>query len=181
MNPGLIIILSLSLTAGLLLLHYFHKRKRREGMNDLVCRFSNLGTKYNLRFTGQVLLKNYMMGLDGQNRKLLLLGGIDDRTYRETLIELDNVKAVYYEKQFLTNDNTPGETDPFIAKIILKFHFKENLPSVIIPFYNNEINDVLSIKKMDKKARHWQVMLKKMLHTKKENQTEISPGDVLVT
>ena len=58
---------------------------------------SELGSKFNMSFSSHEVLGNKIMGLDGINKKLLILEQTNDRSH-SYIIDLDEAKAITVKK-----------------------------------------------------------------------------------
>ena len=80
------------------LLIYIDKHSKRKRMNHLMNRFSELGTRYGVNFTSQAILKDEILGIDGVQRKLLILNTTDKNEISHELIDLDELKHCSVKK-----------------------------------------------------------------------------------
>jgi hypothetical protein len=152
-----------------LLLISIHNKHKREAMNNLLKHFSQLGTENNLNFSGQEVLNNCVLGLDGVNRKILVVTR-EDGFYTSFMIDLNEVKSCTVKKLYGTirvGDLKHHKLDQHLEKIVLQFEFNRK-PSVEIVFYNNADNHIYEIQDLEQKARHWEAILSKM-HTPLKN------------
>ena len=81
-----------SVVAICFLLISIHNKHKREAMNNLLKHFSQLGTENNLSFSSQEMLNNCVLGLDGINRKILVVTK-EDNFYGSFIIDLRSKHA----------------------------------------------------------------------------------------
>jgi len=132
-------------------------------MNNLLKHFSQLGTENNLNFSSQEVLNNCILGLDGINRKILVVSREDD-FYSSFMIDLNEVKTCTVKKVYGTikvGDLKNHRLDQYLEKIILQFDL-DRKPSVEIVFYKNHDNHIYETQELEQKARHWEAILSKM-------------------
>src|SRR6478672_107713 len=90
-----------SVVAICLFLISIHNKHKREAMNHLLNQFSRSGTENNLGFSSQEVLNNCVLGLDGVNRKILVVTK-QDHDYTSLIIDLNEVKSCVVKKMFGT-------------------------------------------------------------------------------
>jgi hypothetical protein len=144
----------------LITIHNNHKRKT---MNSILKHFSQLGTENNLSFSSQEVLNHSILGLDGVNRKILVVTK-EDEEYSSFIIDLNKVKNCTVKKVYGTiksGDLKNNKLEQYLEKMVLHFELHGNLP-VEIDFYKNSINHIFETKELENKARHWESILSKM-------------------
>src|SRR5690242_9239984 len=100
-------------------------------MKKLLYRFSQLGTEYNLAFSGQEILSNTLMGLDGLKRKLLVMKQSGENAYDILLIDLQTVKHCSVKKYYgAITDGVLRQNEPkqFLKRLALCIEFQEDIP-----------------------------------------------------
>ena len=75
-----------------------NNKHRQKTTTELLTHFSKLGTENNLSFSSQEILENSIIGLDGIQRKLLILKKIDEDKYDSLLLDLNEVKSCSKKK-----------------------------------------------------------------------------------
>ena len=125
---------------------------------------SELGSKFSLSFSSHEVVGNKIIGLDGINRKLLVLEEADGRS-NSYIIDLDEVRAISVKKIY--NGIKAGELkkrriEEFLKTIHLQFEFKNGNKDAAWPFYENEIDNIYDLRKLERKAKNWQMILSKM-------------------
>jgi len=146
-----------------LLLISIHNKHKREAMNNILKHFSQLGTENNLSFSSQEILNHCVLGLDGMNRKILVVTREDDY-YGSFIIDLREVKNCTVKKIFGTiksGDLKNNKLEQYLEKIVLHFELYRK-PSVEIVFYKNSCNHIYETQELEQKAKHWESILSKM-------------------
>ncbi len=124
------------------------------------------GTKSNLNFSSCEFLKDTLLGLDTANRKLLIIRGIQASKYEEVVVNLDEVKSCSLKKVWGTikaGDLKRRKLEQLLDNISLHFEFGGQKEPVEIPFFQYLQNDISKRSELDKKAKHWGLMLSEML------------------
>jgi hypothetical protein len=146
-----------------LLLISIHNKHNREAMNKLLKNFSQLGTENDLSFSSQEVLKNCVLGLDGVQRKILVV----QREYGfvgSFIIDLREVKNCTVKKIYGTinvGDLKKKKLEQYLEKIVLHFDLNSN-SSVEIVFYKHFENHLLEALELEQKAKNWDAILSKM-------------------
>jgi len=127
--------------------------------------FKVAGTAHNLAFTGQEILRDKAIGLDGPKRKLLIVEE-NAEEYDTRVIYLDDVSACKVKKVYAAinsheyRKNTPEE---YLKSIALEFEFTTGEAPVMVLFYKNTTNSIYEIPELEARAKYWAAMLSKML------------------
>jgi hypothetical protein len=137
-------------------------------MNQLLNRFSELGTAHNLSFSSQEVLNNCIIGLDGINRKLLILTQIDNTLFDDYVVDLDEVKNCTAKKHY--GNIKPGDLknkklETYLERVALHFEFHNGKEPIEVAFYKHIENNVYHLADIEQKAEHWKQILTKMLKT----------------
>lgn len=151
-----------------LLLIGIHKKNKQEAMNKLLNQFNQLATENNLRFSSQEILNHLVLGLDGINRKILVVT-VEDKNYRSFLIDMREVKNCSVKKIFGTikaGDLKHHKLEQYLEKIVLNFELYRE-PPVEILFYRNIVNHIYEMQELEQKAKHWETVLFKMITPQK--------------
>jgi len=145
------------------LLISIHNKHKREAMNNLLKHFSQLGTENNLSFSSQEVLNNCVLGLDGINRKILVVIR-EGELFSSFLIDMNEVKSCTVKKIYGSinvGDLKDHKLEQYLDKIILLFEYNSK-PSVEIVFYKNHHNHIYETQELEQKAKHWEAILSKM-------------------
>jgi hypothetical protein len=152
----------------ILLLITLHNRQKQKAAGRLRQQFSRLGAEHGLSFTAQEATPYGLFGLDGQQRKLLVLDKADDHLFSHILIDLEEVKSCTLQKQY-SPAAKDSKVDDHLNKLVLRFHFNgAALPAEVV-FYDYAGNNVFQLPEQSQKAKHWELILTKMLGTQVRN------------
>jgi hypothetical protein len=161
-NGGFYFLITCLLAAVL----FVRNRQKRKAMKKLLYRFSQLGSEYNLTFSGQEILRDSILGLDGMKRKLLILkkneAAGDDIKY----IDLQNVKHCSVKKYYGTIQAGALKGDAleqYLQRIVLHIEFQVDTPTEI-DFYHHGYEPSSRVREMEIKSGYWGTLLNKMLN-----------------
>jgi len=151
-----------------LILVSINNKHRKKTSTELLNHFSKLGTENNLSFTSQEILENCIIGLDGIQRKLLILKKIDNNEYDPVLLDLNEVrtcskKTIYKRVNIGTSKKEKFENQ--IDKIVLDFDFIDNRQRVQILFFDPIANHVFAMSELEQKAKKWETILSQIANT----------------
>ncbi|RYZ30839.1 MAG: hypothetical protein EOO10_01330 [Chitinophagaceae bacterium] len=146
-------------------LFLYEKRKQQKRKGRLLQHFSHLGSEYAMRFSGQDTLRNCVVGLDGVHSMLLIMTHDEEGNIKgEEVIHLADVKRCELQKHYkhsVHHCRDRNKQDD-LEKIVLLFE-REGRPVVEVPFYHHLQNDHRDVVGMERKAAHWQTILRKMM------------------
>ena len=91
------IILIVVIAVFCMLLVANERKKTRRRVNLLLIRFSQVAIKHNLFVSKQEIINDSIIGLDGKNRKLLVVYQKEADSYGEVIINLEEVKQITVE------------------------------------------------------------------------------------
>lgn len=135
-------------------------------MKQLIDHFSRVGSKYNLAFSSQEILKDCIMGFDGIQRKLLVLSGINKGAFRPYIIDLNEVISCSVKKYYGrigANGLQKRKLEQYLEKMVLHFGFRSKKEPADILFYKQTDNDIIELPELERKAGKWRDILSKML------------------
>lgn len=161
------VMAALFLVGSCRLLLTIYRKEKRKRMNRLLHRFSELGSSYNLTFSSQEILQDCIIGLDGVNRKILVTRSAEDVISHSELIALSEVKSCSVIRQYGTiksGELRVKKLETYLERVALHFEREGNQPSIEIPFYQHRKNGLHELERLEKKARHWEMLLSKMIH-----------------
>lgn len=159
-------ILIASITALVLLLYSIANEQKQKSMKQLSHQLSREGSKHNLSFASQEVLKDYVFGIDGMKRKILLIHKLQDDVYQDEVIDLHEIKTCSVKKIYGSIEGGAlknKKLEQHLTKIVLHFELSNNRQPVELCFYDNIQNSIYQILEMEQKARHWQAVLSKMI------------------
>ena len=76
------------------------KHQKQKRMRQVLQQFSLLGSEYDLSFSSQEVLANCVIGLDGINRKLLVMIRVRMHRCHKAIIHLNEVKKCSLKKVY---------------------------------------------------------------------------------
>jgi len=143
-------------------MHNQHLKKKRQAL--LFC-LNKLAAQHGLSFTSQEALLNKAIGLDGLQRKLLIVEE-NNAQYDWNVIDLEKVENCLVKKVYDRIDAGGLKTkrvEEYLRTIVLQFNFNNNKPSFDFILYENTVNSIYEMPVLENKARKWQAMLSKMI------------------
>ncbi len=154
-----------------LLLHWHKQKQNRRRVHQLLYRFSQLGSKNNLVFSSQELLKESIIGVDGLHRKLLILETSDGEC-NNFVIDLSEVSTCRVKTLYKVFHINPihRNAKQHVEKIVLLFEGQHEATPLEVSFYRDKKNSVRQLPELEQKARDWEVMLSKMLQGPSEKK-----------
>ncbi len=161
------ILISIIISICLILVSINNKH-RKKAVYELLNRFSKLGTENNLSFSSQEILENCIIGLDGVQRKLLILKKIDSDGYDSIILDLNEVKNCSKKKIYRRVNIGTSKKERFenhIDKIVLELDFIDNRQSVQILFFEPITNHILAMSELEQKAKKWERILSQIANT----------------
>lgn len=141
------------------------KKHRKKAREKLLHRFSEFGTANELSFTSQEILNDGIIGLDGLNKKLVVLEK-NEGEYDWCVLNLEEVKACNVRKIYQsTNAGTSKKQvmEEHLEKVVLQFELRDEKPRIDVPFFVFSKNHIYELAELEQKAKHWEVILSKMI------------------
>ena len=159
----MIIVAALVLGIAVTLLLAAPQQKLKRTMDYLIDHFSRLAMEHNLNLSGQQLLRDAVMGMDGMHRKFILVRkrhhGIETM-----ILDLDDIKSCSIKKHYGGISRGSLKTnalDHYLEKINLRL-LLHGKPPLELEFYNRNFNKLKELAPLETKARHWESLLSKM-------------------
>jgi hypothetical protein len=159
------LLIVLTVTGILLILVIMHNNQIKSGRNSMLSFFRDIASVHNLSFTGQEVLRALVIGLDGPNRKLVIVEE-KNQTYDPLIIDLGEVIACRIKKVYTaihSNDYKRNRPEDYLKSIALELDLKSRKTPVVVFFYRNEHNSIHEIRELETRVRNWETMLSKML------------------
>ena len=150
-----------------LILVSINNKHRQKTTTELLNHFSNLGIEKNLSFSSQEILENCIIGLDGIQRKLLILNKINEDKYDSRLLDLNEVKTCFKKKIYRSVNIGTKKKEKFenqIDKIVLAFEFVDDRQPIHILFFEPIMNHILTMSELEQKAKNWETILSQILN-----------------
>lgn len=160
-----------STAAGLrLLLRYVQRQRHRKAA--LLTTISQLGSHHNLSFTGQEVLGQSVIGIDGLKKKLLVLENRGP-VYRWYTINLQEVSSCSVQKTYRPGAGASPlrpAISGYVDRVELLFHCRDRAHPMTVPFYSAERNEPAELPALEARARSWQCFLSKLLPARQEGR-----------
>lgn len=151
-----------TLAAICLLLIFVDRNQKRKQVKERIYRLTELGTEYNLVLSSQELFNDGIIGLDGINRKLLVLKE-SPAGHTNQVVDLNEVKSCSLKKSYGAIYAGNGKSEQYLEAIALQFDFDAEKQPVEIPFYRHIYNPVDQLAEREQRASYWETILSKML------------------
>lgn len=164
-SPFVALLVVLSITIILFVVVFLNNRSKRIKTGKLLRRFSELGTHYNLSFTGQEVLGNRVIGVDGLKGNVLFLEHSDTNPVC-SIIDLTETKSCRVSKlysSFNAGNSSEKCAEGYLHTIALEFDFMKSAHTVALPFYNHASDSIQDAAEMEAKAKNWESVLLKMM------------------
>ena len=161
-------VLILVIISICLILISLNNKDRQKTTTELLTHFSKLGTENNLSFSSQEILHNSIIGLDGIQKKLLILKKNDEDKYDSLVLDLNDMKSCSKRKIYRSVNIGTEKKEKFenqIDKIALAFHFIDNREPIHISFFDPVTNHIFAMQELEQKAKNWETILTKLLNT----------------
>ena len=146
-----------------LLLAVVHSKQKRKAMNELLNYFRQAGTDNDFSFSSEEVLHNSVLGLDGVQRKLLLVTR-EGSIFHSSVIDVNNIRACTVKKYYGTihaGDLRKQVLEHYLERIVLHLEPDGQSPVEIV-FYRHTDNHLFEIPELEQKARNWETFLTKM-------------------
>jgi hypothetical protein len=141
------------------------KIKKRKTMNSLSDRFSRLGSEHNLSFSAQEILKNHVIGLDGINRKLLILNTKKGEATPFVFFDVKQVKNTSVKMHYGTirgGELNKKPLEQYLQTILLHLELEDSDEPVEVLFYDHQQDGLSSVRELEAKARQWETIIAKL-------------------
>ncbi|MEO5946425.1 MAG: hypothetical protein ABIP79_06375 [Chitinophagaceae bacterium] len=166
MSTIIVAIILIAGIAGFCMLLVANERKRtNRSMNLLLIQFSQAAIRHNLFVSKQEIINDSIIGLDGINRKLLVVYKNDDNIYDEVIINLEDVKQITVESVSAimdTGHSKNAKSDQLLEKIVLRFLFNSEKAAYDFPFYTYK-DSIYQLQELQQKAIQWEASFKPLL------------------
>lgn len=126
---------------------------------------TQLGSTYNLTFSRQEILKDFMLGLDDMKKKLLIVSGINEGCLHPYIIDLNEISSCSVKKYYgriNVNGLKSSELNQYLEKIVLQIEFHSNKQSADVLIYKRTDNDIRELPELELKAKKWVELLSKI-------------------
>lgn len=165
MSTLLISILIIAGTAAIFLFFIIGANKSaKERTKNLLHRFHQAGADHGMVFSGQEILNNSIIGVDGLRQQLLIIDFINNNA--TTVVSLANVENCSVKKEYEYKDFGSGkrpDVDKELRFIAIEFTLKKTAAPFMLTFYDNRVNSIYEMAALDAKAKDWQQLFSKLI------------------
>jgi len=143
-----------------------NSRERKKSTLELLSQFSGVATQKNLTFTSQEILETVLMGLDGIQRKLLIISRLGADKHDTLLIDLKEVKTCTKKQLYnriSVGNYSKARFENQIQKIVLEFEYTDGRVPSQITFFEPTTSHMLDMSELDQKAKKWEGIISKLL------------------
>jgi len=134
-------------------------------MRQLLKKISEVGSENGLTFSSHEILKQSIIGADGIHRKIVVIKKSNLNAWwlfnRPARSKNCSVKKVY--GSIKAGELTGKNLEQHLHQIFLHFEFNNNKQPIDVSFYNHTENSIYQLEEMELKAKHWEIILTKML------------------
>ncbi len=137
---------------------------KRINNGQLLHRFSELGTKYQLAFSCQLDLPGILVGIDGIRRKMMVLNNREN-LLEWKLVDLMAIRSCTILKTYdsiMAGELASCSPDRYIHDISLRI-ITQNNEEILLPFYIRHLHNLKDLPRITKTAQDWHHMILKLL------------------
>jgi hypothetical protein len=141
-------------------------KEKFANMKQLLNYLTRLGSRYNLTLSHQEVGKSYIIGLDGVQKKLLVVSGFLKGRLHHQLIDLNEVISCSVKKYYgkiNVNGLKNRALNQYLNKIDLQLEFHSKKQPADILFYKRTENDLRELPELELKARKWMELLSEII------------------
>lgn len=141
-----------------------NKKNNRNKTALLLNAFKSQAAMQGLIISGQEILHDHIIGIDGRQQQLLVYHYNSDPAF--TNISLDEIKECTVLKEFetVTYGSVKNAVEELELRYIsLQFKYKQKAIDLLVPFYNSRAHSIYEKAAWEEKAQQWQLLLSKML------------------
>lgn len=143
---------------------FINNRNNKRRNKTLINVFNEAGAGQGLTFSSQEVLRDKIIGLDGQHLRLLVFDFL--HTDAVTSIKLSEVKECALQKEY-QNVNFGNEKNADMEKtlrtIAIMFSFKNRPELFSLSFYDSMLYSIYEIAELEAKAKAWEILLSKLI------------------
>lgn len=173
MSTLLISVLIIAGTAAIFIFFIIGANKSaKERTKNLLRRFHQAGADHGMVFSGQEILHNSIIGVDGVRQQLLIIDFINNNA--STVLSLANVEKCGVKKEYEYKDFGNGkkpDLEKELRTIAIEFNLKQTAAPFMLTFYDNRVNSIYEMAALDTKAKDWQLLLSKLISRPVETVT----------
>jgi hypothetical protein len=135
---------------------------------------SELGSKLRLSFSSMMQLGKTLIGLDGLNRKLIVLEHRDGKD-QHSIIDMNSVTGIVLKKTYRSipaGQRSKRKVEEFLERVQLQFEHTGAEP-FLLTFYERQKSNAQESAKYERNARSWQLILSKMSGAGKDKDLQV--------
>lgn len=156
------VIIITAIVSLIALFIWLQNRDRIRKNKKLIHLFNKTGEEDGLTFSSQEILYNKIIGLDGLNRKFVVV----NENGSSQIIDLNEVKSCHVQKKIIGHDSGSQNKETRVAYIQLYFHLEDKRYESVV-FYDYMNQRGMEQKKLENKANDWKIILSKLLPEKR--------------
>jgi len=160
------IILISFITVVVLVLIRINNRDRKQVALDLLSKFRDKAVENDLSISSQEVVGNMLIGLDGIQRKLLIIKKLAPDKYASQIIHLNAVKSCSKKpiyKNVNVGDHKGTRLEKQVEKIALEFEYIDAATSTEVISFEILSNHMLTMSQLNEKVSKWERMISKLL------------------
>ena len=147
-----------------LLFIYLNKKTERKQKEKFLNLFNEAGSKYDLSFSSQEVLRNKILGFDDLKRTLLVFQFAPvESVICIYMAEIKNCMVAKEYENVNIGTEKKSKIETHLTSIAIRFDFVNSAEPVSISFYDSGFNSVYEMEDLEAKAKHWVSMLSKMI------------------
>jgi hypothetical protein len=154
-------IIVLSIFIIILFLITMHNNRLKARTNSILSCFNQAGIVHNLSITGQEILPDKVLGLDGPKGKLLLTEEKDGE-YSTRVVDLREIAACTVKKVYAaikSHEYRKNRPEDHLMSIALELEFIAGHAPMTVLFYKNTVNSIYELPQLETRAKNWATLL----------------------
>lgn len=157
-------LIILLMVAPVLLLGYAESRHLRQTRKKLLHQFDQEVAGHQLRISGQELLHQAIVGVDGQQKKLVVAWKEEEGFYRSRVVDLQSLQhcAVLEDLHTDPEDSLFRKQQLIVDRIVLQLNCTA-WPLTQIPFYDASQQSRRLLPRMRQKACKWKTLVTQLV------------------
>lgn len=155
----ILVLFVIIILAGVFVFNWLQQRVRNQKNQSLIRQFQRIGEKRGLAFSSQEVLSNKVIGLDGLNRKFVVVNENGDAR----VIPLNRVRRCVVEKSWV-RDSGNDIANARVSSIHLRFDLSDQTREEVV-FYDHGIHCSGQQQHLENRANDWKAILSKLTGT----------------
>ena len=147
-----------------LLFIYLNKKNERKQKEKFLNLFNEAGSKYDLSFSSQEVLRNKILGFDDLKRTLLVFQFAPvESVICIYMAEIKNCMVAKEYENVNIGTEKKSKIETHLTSIAIRFDFVNSAEPVSVSFYDSGFNSVYEMTELEAKAQHWASILSKII------------------